>query len=278
MKMFKILFIASLFVLTACDSDNESTKLTPDIQPIVDGNWYRPALNATWQWQLQGVINTTYGVDVYDVDLFDIPQATIDLLHAQGKRVICYFSAGSFEVFRDDAALFDEQVKGNILEGFVDERWLDIRSENVLTIMKQRLDLAKQKKCDGVEPDNMDGYANDSGFSLTANDQLAFNRQLANEAHLRELAVALKNGLDQILELVEYYDFSVNEQCNALDECALLKPFIAAGKPVFNAEYKDNYVNDAVEREQMCLTANGLNLRTLVLPLDLDDAFRHSCF
>ncbi len=282
MKMGKLLFITSIFVLTACETENESTEksteTTHDIEPIVEGNWYRPALDSTWQWQLQGVINTAYDVDVYDVDLFDVPQATIDLLHAQNKHVICYFSAGSFEVFRDDANLFNEQVKGKVLDGFADERWLDIRTENVMTIMRQRLDLAEQKKCDGVEPDNMDGYANDSGFSLTANDQLNFNRQLANEAHIRELAVALKNDLGQISELVDYYDFSVNEQCNAFSECALLTPFITAGKPVFNAEYKDVYVTNSVQRDQMCLASNNLKMKTLVLPLNLDDAFRFSCF
>lgn len=282
MKRSRLLFIASILVLTACESETESmgepAKVTRDIEPIVEGNWYRPELNSTWQWQLQGVINTTYDVDVYDVDLFDVPQVTIDSLHAQNKRVICYFSAGSFEIFRDDASLFNDQVKGNVLGSFVDERWLDIRSENVMMIMRQRLDLAKQKKCDGVEPDNMDAYANNSGFSLTANDQLDFNRQIANEAHMRELAVALKNDLGQIPELVDYYDFSVNEQCNAFSECALLTPFVTAGKPIFNTEYKDVYVTNSVQRDQMCLVSNNLQMKTLILPLNLDDAFRLSCF
>ncbi len=58
--------------------------------------------------------------------------------------------------------------------------------------MLRRLDLAVTKGCDGVEPDNMDGYANDSGFPLTAEDQLTFNRFIANEAHRRGLAVGLK--------------------------------------------------------------------------------------
>lgn len=42
--------------------------------------------------------------------------------------------------------------------------------------MQARLDLAVQKGCDGVEPDNVDGYQNNSGFPLTAQDQLAYNR------------------------------------------------------------------------------------------------------
>ena len=35
------------------------------------------------------------------------------------------------------------------------------------------------------EPDNVDGFANGSGFPLTSSDQLAYNRFLATEAHAR---------------------------------------------------------------------------------------------
>ena len=233
------------------------------------------------QWQLQpngeGNINTSYDVDVYDLDLFDIPESLIEELQSEGRRVICYFSAGTYEDFREDAVRFDTAELGNTLEDFGDERWLDIRSPNVHEIMLARLDLAMQKGCDGVEPDNVDAFANDSGFALTADDQLAFNRFLANEAHRRGLAVALKNDLDQIDALVEYFDCSVNEQCHEFDECAVLQPFIDAGKPVFNAEYADEFVQDAARRGELCDNARAGDLRTLILPVDLDDSSRFSC-
>ncbi|MFQ5551082.1 MAG: endo alpha-1,4 polygalactosaminidase [Gemmatimonadales bacterium] len=143
--------------------------------------------------------------------------------------------------------------------------------------MQARLDLAVQKNCDGVEPDNVDGFTNNTGFPLTATDQLAFNRFLANEARTRGLAVALKNDLDQIPELVDYFDLSVNEQCHEFNECDQLQPFITAGKPVLNAEYADQFVSDPVQRQTMCAAAVAQNLRTLVLPIDLDDSFRFSC-
>lgn len=31
---------------------------------------WQPEVNATWQWQLQWAINTSFSVDMYDVDLF----------------------------------------------------------------------------------------------------------------------------------------------------------------------------------------------------------------
>ncbi len=250
-------------------------------EPITTGEWYRPTIETTWQWQLQpgasGDINTSYDVDVYDVDLFDVSDALIADLKAAGRKVICYFSAGSYESFRGDAAAFSPANLGNTLDGFADERWLDIRSAGIAQIMLARLDLASQRGCDGVEPDNVDGYANASGFPLTATDQLAFNRFIANAAHARSLSVGLKNDLDQIAELVDYFDFSVNEQCHEYDECAALQPFIDAGKPVFNAEYESRFVSSAFAREAMCMESRSQGLRTLVLPLDLDDSFRFNC-
>ncbi len=265
-------------VLIGCgDSSGPEGALDPNVPPITQGNWYRPGVAATWQWQLLGTVNTAYVVDVYDIDLFDVSTAVIASLQTSGKRVICYFSAGSFESFRSDAGRFSQDEFGNTLEGFADERWLDIRSPNVLQIMNNRLDLAVQKGCDGVEPDNVDGFANNSGFNLTATDQLAFNRRIANAAHERNLAVALKNDLDQILALLDYFDFAVNEQCHEFDEGVQLQPFVTAGKPVFSAEYSSQLVANVAERDRVCAAARAQDIRTLILPLDLDDSFRFSC-
>lgn len=249
--------------------------------PVLTGSWARPSVSATWQWQLQpdqnGMINSAHAADVYDIDLFNSSNELIELLHRQGRIVIGYFSAGTYEEFRPDSDQFLSDELGKSLEDFADERWLDVRSENVRRIVRARLDLAVQKGFDGVEPDNMDGYANDNGFDLSAADQLAFNRFVANEAHMRGLSVGLKNDLDQIPQLVDYFDFAVNEQCHQYGECDLLQPFIAAGKPVFNAEYAARFVNFAASRDQLCEEARGGNLRTLVLPVALDDSFRYSC-
>jgi hypothetical protein len=241
------------------------------------GSRWVPRLGDTWQWQLSGTVNPSYDVDAYDIDLFDSPADLIQALHDDGRRVICYFSAGSYENWRPDSDAFDAADLGNALDGWPGERWLDIRSDNVRDIMKERLDLAMQKGCDGVEPDNVDGYSNSTGIALTAADQLEYNRYLAQEAHLRHLAVALKNDVAQVDDLVDDFDFAVNEQCHEYEECNTLVPFIAAGKPVFNAEYASRYVDNAGARQSLCNDARALGLRTLVLPLDLDDSFRYSC-
>lgn len=281
-KRFVGIFIFSIMVLynlhtNLAFSIEDSTNFSPDVQPIVNGNWYRPSLFVTWQWQLDGNINTSYDVEIYDVDLFDTPLSTIEELHARGKKVICYFSAGSYEDFREDKDKFRSDEIGNTLDNWEDERWLDIRSTNVHAIMKSRLSLAKNKGCDGVEPDNVDGFMNNSGFNLTAADQLAFNRFIANEAHKRGLSVGLKNDLEQINELVDYYDFAINEQCFEYNECDALQPFITKGKPVLNAEYMNKYVTDENERDELCRESIDLEFSTLIVPLNLNDEFRFSC-
>ncbi len=274
-----VLSCAIVFSMAACgDGDTTDPDPNPDstIVPIT-GEWYRASVTRTWRWQLLGTINTEYAVDLYDIDLFDTPATLIASLQAAGKRVICYFSAGSFEDFRPDAASFRSQDLGNPLGDFPNERWLDIRSPSVLAIMETRLNIAVDKGCDGVEPDNVDGFTNNTGFSLTSADQLTFNRTIANEAHERGLSVGLKNDLDQIADLIAFFDFQVNEQCHEFDECAALDAFIAAGKSVFNVEYELRLVSDAAARAQLCEAARARNFRTLILPFDLDDSFRFSC-
>jgi hypothetical protein len=249
----------------------------PNVEPVTEGEWYRPTVETTWQWQLTGTPNTSYDVEVYDVDLFDTDAATIAALHGEGRRVICYFSGGSSEDWRPDYDQLEGRDRGRKLDGWAGERWLDIRSEDVLQVMLGRLELAVDNGCDGVEPDNMDGFTNRTGFRLTADDQLGYNRRLANEAHLRGLAVALKNDGDQAAALVDYFDLSVNEQCHEYAECEQLAPFTMAGKPIFNAEYPGSESAARSKRESVCERAAAASTRTLLLPLDLDDAFRVSC-
>lgn len=279
-KNMGIIFVG--FILTGCGGsdqgdDNSGVDLANDIAPITSGDWYRPSAGESWQWQLQGTLNTGYDVGIYDVDLFDTTSSTIADLQASDVRVICYFSAGSYEEWRDDADQFSASVLGNDLDGWEGERWLDIRSAQVLEIMETRLDLAASKGCDGVEPDNVDGYINNPGFSLTSADQLTYNRNLANAAHKRGLGIALKNDLDQVADLVAYYDFAVNEECFEYEECDLLTPFIDANKPVLHAEYSDTLKNDSSARQSFCNSMNTLGFSSLVLPLELDDSFRFSC-
>ena len=249
-----------------------------DVDDGDDGseNRWQPNVSDTWQLQLDGAVNTTYAVDVYEIDLFDSSEQLISELQDNGHKVVCYFSAGSFEDWRPDKGDFNQEDLGNNVEDWEGEIWLDIRSANVRRIMQARLDLARQKGCNGVDPDWLHSYEMDTGFPLTAEDQLDYNRFLAQQAHNRNLAIALKNDINQVAELVDDFDFAVNEQCHEYDECDHLTPFINAGKPVLNIEYAYDY-NDSDAMQALCADALNRNFRTLVLPLALDDTFRYSC-
>jgi hypothetical protein len=86
-------------------------------------------------------------------------------------------------------------VLGRALDGWPGERWLDIRSIDVIApIMKARIARCARKRFDAVEPDNIDGYQNSSGFPLSRSDQLRYNRWFARHVHRKGMSVALKNG------------------------------------------------------------------------------------
>lgn len=237
-------------------------------KPAAASRW-QPEPGLEWQWQLQGELDLSLKVDVYDLDLFDTPASTVRALQARGKRVICYFSAGSFEAWRGDAGSFPAGVKGKKMDGW-DELWLDIRNvQELAPIMRARLELAARKGCDGVEPDNVDAYSNDSGFPLSGADQLTYNRFLASEAHARGLAIGLKNDLEQVRMLEPHFDFAVNEQCFQYSECALLTPFIKANKAVFGAEYERSTAS-------FCPTTTALGLNIIKKRYDLG-SYREAC-
>lgn len=281
MMLRSVLVLAASAVLSACGgSDPEPLpQVGDDSGPTGPDSPVPRTLEVgnSWHWQLQGDLNTGYDVDLYDIDLFDTDTQIIDDLKAQGRVVICYFSAGSWEDWRDDADDFEQAALGNPLDGWPGEKWLDVRASSLEAVMEARLDVAAEKGCDGVEPDNVDGYANDSGFPLSGNDQLAYNRFLASAAHERGLLIGLKNDLDQISELVAAFDFAVNEECYEYDECERLTPFIEAGKPVLHAEYAETLVNDPEARALFCDEMVALGLSSMVRPLELDDSFRFVC-
>jgi len=271
-----LLLIAVMF-LVGCVSNTNTTILEEQndvigktIETRTKNSLYKPVPATSWQWQLSGSINTEYDVEVYDIDLVEAPQSVIDELHEKGIKVVCYFSAGSWEEFRDDTTDFPKDVLGSALEGWPDERWLDISNYRVFSgIMEARMDLAVKKSCDGIEPDNVDGYLNENGFDLSYEEQLEYNKWLAEEAHERGLSIGLKNDLEQINDLVDYFDFAVNEQCFEYDECDMLLPFISQEKAVFGVEYE-------LEPEEFCEKAKRMQFSWLKMDYNLNGG-RISC-
>ena len=202
-------------------------------------DWWHPKPGLSWQWQLGGKFDMDIEVDVIDIDL-DVNKSAVDHFHSRGIKVICYISVGSYEDWRADADQFPEEVLGKDYEGWAGEKWLDIREIDLLApIILARLDECAAKGFDGVEPDNMEIWTNDTGFPLTYEDQLKYAIWLAEEAHKRGLAIGQKNASDQVKDLVDIYDFAITEDYFYYDEAKPMIPYIESGKPVFAAEYTD---------------------------------------
>ena len=230
---------------------------------------WRPVPGTTWQWQLTGALDTSVGAQVFDIDGFNSDSATVAALHAQGRRVICYIEVGGKEGFRPDANLFPASIVGTS-NGFADDYWVDIRSPALKPIVEARMDMCKAKGFDAIEPDLMDAYQNNTGFPITASDQLTFNRWVASAAHARGLSVGLKGDIGQAVALEPDFDWTLNEQCFQYNECAGLQAFVKAGKAAFVAEYQGSPA-------EFCPKANAQRLSAMLKHLVLD-AYRVPCW
>lgn len=229
--------------------------------PVRNTGW-DPAVGTSWQIQYTGTLDREVPVDVFDVDLFDTDTSVIDLLRANGHHVLCYFSAGSFEDWRPDADAFPAWTLGAPLEGWEGEWWLDTTSSIVRDLMRDRILLAAEKGCHGVDPDNVNGFENDTGLALSATMQADYNRFLADTAHRNGLAVALKNDTTQLDELDRWFDLAVNEECITYDECDGYEVFTDADKPVLHVEYVDDWADAEQKATEVC--GRGPPMDTLI--------------
>ena len=208
--------------------------------------------------------------EAVDIDLFEASGPTVRALKRQGKRVICYMSAGSWENWRPDRNDFPDEVIGRPLDGWPGERYLDIRALDVIgPIMIARLELCKAKGFAAVDPDNVDAYeiGNRTGFPLTRAHAIRYMRFLAREAHRLGLAIGLKNATSIADDVIDVMDFAVTEDCFDQDWCRDSKTFIDANKPVFAIEYTDNGIVFA----DFCRQATGLGLSPLLKRRNLNE-------
>jgi len=111
--------------------DRRVVKLDPD-EPLVPGN-----------------------AEIFDVDLFDTPKETFDVLHAKGKRILCYFSGGGSESWRPDYKSIKKSDMGDDMPKWPGEKYLNLRSPTVWKFMQNRVKMAYNKGCDAIDPDNV---------------------------------------------------------------------------------------------------------------------------
>lgn len=266
----------SSLVITATKSTSSSASSRPTqtyktrASQTFSADYWQPTAGETWEITLiKQPSNTDLEVGAYDIDLFDNSMAYIANLKLKGYKIICYFSAGSYEDWRSDAKKFSHQDYGEAMDGWAGEWWLDIMSPKVRKIMSDRIVLAQEKGCDAIDPDNINGYQNPTGFNQTTDDAIDFVKFLANEAHSHGMAMGLKNGGAMVKDVIDYTDFCVQESCVAWDECEPYRLFLEYNSPVFHLEYPDE---SNMTIAQICDPDNGAQgFSTLIKHLNLDD-------
>ncbi|ORX39043.1 glycoside hydrolase superfamily [Kockovaella imperatae] len=280
---------------------------------------FKPTLTDTFIYDLDNVpipapvVTSKYGVKVnahvYVVDGQEHTAQQIANYHANGKKVICYFSAGSWEPERPDALNLSPECycgKGvsynkrtgectgknanqNKLDGW-DEWYLDLHNPSCISQVKawqnKRIQSFIAKGCDGIDPDNVDEFANTQAFGVTAQDEVNYLMWLSQTAKKGNLAIDLKNAPSLLVDdngnptqwqkqLIEAFDFSVIEQCHEGDNCDQFDAFLAAGKPQIQVEYNgDGYEMTkcpSLEDGQHLLVYNTPDLDSTLISLECSD-------
>ena len=217
-------------------------------------------------------MNNSEPVDAYDIDGFENSASEVETLHSKGIHAICYIDVGTYEPFRPDASSFPASVRGTGVEGFTEEKWLDVRQLSTLEpIMTKRLEMCRAKGFDAVEPDNIDGWENNTGFPLTAAESNTYDEWIAAEAHDLGMAVFQKNDGEQTGALDSYFDGALSEQCNEYSECSNFEPYLAKGEPVLNAEYNET-------TSAFCASDLATGIEGARFDLELDGAVFEPCW
>ncbi len=226
--------------------------------------------DASWDWQLTGPVDLDRPVAIYDLHPDLVTQADIVALKARGIRTVCYVSVGTLEKTSLDHDRFPAAVIGNTYDDWPDERFLDVRRQDILLpLMQARFERCKALGFDAIEPDNMDVHDNDSGFALKAADSLAYVLALADIAHGMGLAIAQKNTPELTSDLVGTMDFVITESCFQDGWCAAVNAYAQAGKAILDAEYNDR----AIDLDAACEVAVAHHISMIVKDRDLTSQF-----
>ncbi|MGE0529651.1 MAG: endo alpha-1,4 polygalactosaminidase, partial [Bdellovibrionales bacterium] len=212
----------------------------------------------SWFLQLTGALQSR-PASIYIVDMYGTDADTIAALKTAGHTVICNLSAGTVVDWYPDSDLFPAAAIGNRVAGGPGEHWIDIRSTEIRSIMLNRIRLASDKGCHGINLDAAESYSNNTGFPLTDANQLDYNQFLAFGAHDRGLILSLNNAAELAAETSQVFDFVIAEQCFQYHECESYLPFIYKNKPVLVAEYGPVSATQCAEAESLKLSLSYLS-------------------
>lgn len=252
-----------LFLLVcACSKDDDSKTIA---------EWWKPKAGVSFDWDLDEVTSSeTFTSDVVDVDMFETSAETVAALHAQGKKVIAYISVGTFEEGRPDRDLLPAAVVGEIYPEWPDERWLDIRQiDKLKPWIESRFKLAKEKGFDAIEPDNIDGYGNETGFDISLADTEKFCTYMIDVAHAMGLGIGQKNVGELAETYSDKFDWALTEDAFYQKEEDDMAPYLEKDKPVFATEYTDMMTAEQFNSE-VCPKAKTMKYSPVLKNRNLD--------
>lgn len=244
----------------------------PSSTTVPPSGLWRPtsAHSLSWDWVIGAKPSTAENVQVMDMDGFDNTAADVAAFHAHGTKVICYIDLGTAEPGRPDLNLIPAADRGSSVQGFATEKWLNVADlAGLKPMIDSRVAMCAARGYDAVEPDDIDGYANPTGFPLTAQNQLTYNEYIASAVHAAGMSVLLKNDVDQLATLQPFFDFALNEQCGEFSECGGYSAFTGAGKAVFEAEYSTVDLN--------CSMAAAGHRNAALFDINLDGSGHVAC-
>lgn len=260
-----VIILLTVYIIASCGGDEQETIR---VESNETGVWH-PKTGTTFEWILDGEIDVSaQSSESIDIDGFDASADLVANLHAKDIKVIGYISVGTWESWRPDIGDYPSDIVGNSYEEWDGEKWVDITSESIKPIIEARLDMLQAKGFDGIEPDNMDVYEAESGFSISQSDAVSFYLWLADQAHSRGLSIGQKNVPELTSQLVKTYDWVLSEDAFAQGWEEEVKAYITNGKAVFATEYTD----ELVDFSGACARAATLNYDLILKDRDLTSA------
>ncbi|RKX91774.1 MAG: hypothetical protein DRZ90_14610 [Spirochaetes bacterium] len=167
-----------------------------------------PEVNSLWNqayqenWKADSVVDILAAAhNAYVLlDPFDSLEAreAIPAIKARGNIVGAYISVGTGEDWRDDFDMLDGSLVEKYWGEWPGEYFIDRISDDVMTVIKARIDKAAAWGADIVEFDNMDWAFDDDarrkyGFHVSIEESLEYVNQLKDYAATLGLSCMAKN-------------------------------------------------------------------------------------
>lgn len=276
---------------------------TPTITPTdPPAGFWQPPVNDEFQWYLNGEINVSSATDmgtgvtayngdtppgtnptIYDIDGIENSAADVAQLHSLGAKVVCYVEIGTAGNYYSAAqegigtSYYDQLSAagdlGNTLAGYP-ERFVNINAPSAVAIVESMI----QQQCaakgfDGVETDlDETGGSNEgsTGFSISLAQNETYDETIATFIHDLGLAWFSKDLTDTdnasfVDTLEPYAQAIIDEQASQYQTVGLDGVFVAAGKPVFDAEYQGSNT-----LASFCPADNAADINGILFDTNLD--------